>query len=315
MLYVGAGHGAWGALAAAGRDASESLGAVLVMPALFHRGRMTAWVDAVSAASRVPHEAADLRALLAAPTIVPTRALRDALDDSSPRRRDVVGFFQNFGAGGSADAMRSRFSEDFRRARAMAPILNDSELALLGALARVAPRVRAVTLGPRCAPSWTAETSHAGLAAMWIAAATAAGALMLEPGSAAHASASAARLGARARLEAELSGGLVGAPPVAPAGAEKAHTMTLLARVPAALGLSTPPPPEESFAVTSLLAELAALPRNFSLALLPRGTQSAGAEEDLVSLPLQRPDFVVAEILAALADAGEGRKDNSDRLA
>ena len=313
VLYVGAGQGAWGALAAAGVGANGAvvpLGAVLVMPTLFHRGRLMAWVDAVTAASRVPHDAANLRSLLEAPTVVLTPALRNALDDSSPRRRSIVGFFENFGTTGASEAMRARFSEDFRRARAVAPVLNDAELSLLGALARVAPRVRAITLGPECAPSWTSEATHAGIAAVWIVAATAAGALMLEPGTAAHAAASNARLAARARLESELSGGLVGAPPVASdaTSAEAAHTSALFARVPAALGLTPPLPPQDSFAVKSLLSELALLPHNFSLALLTRYRPEEGCVEDVVSLPLQRPDFVVTEILAALLD-GDGGKE------
>ena len=310
VLYVGAGQGAWGALGAAGvgaNDAAVPLGAVLVMPTLFHRGRLMAWVDAVTAASRVPHDAANLRSLLEAPTVVLTPALRNALDDSSPRRRSIVGFFENFGTTGATEAMRARFSEDFRRARAVAPVLNDAELSLLGALARMAPHVRAITLGPQCAPSWTSEATHAGIAAVWIVAATAAGALMLEPGTAAHATASNARLAARARLESELSGGLVGAPPVASdaGSAEAAHTSALFARIPAALGLTPPLPPQDSFAVKSLLSELALLPHNFSLALLTRSSPEGVDEDDVVSLPLQRPDFVVNEILAVL---GEGER-------
>jgi len=280
----------------------------------------------VPAAARAPPgapAAAALRAALDAPAVDAPPALRAALDASSPRRAAMVDFWANFGAPGAAAATEARFAEDFRRARAAAPVLADAELRALGALARDAPRARALTHGPRAAPSWAPAAGAAGAAAVWLSAATAPGALMLPPGSEAHARASAARVAARPRLEAALRGEDAGGDAAAaaaaaprarvaatPAAAEAAHSAALLARVPAALGLAPPPPPGESFAVASLLAEVALYPARFSLAL-----DDAPRAADAVSLPLERPAAVAAEVLAALRDAGVDVPEGADEAA
>ena len=183
VVFVGSGESAWGALTAAGlrAPAAPTADAVLVAPVLFYRGRLMAWLDAITGASKVPYEDDPglLTRLLDAPNVDVSPSLQEALDASAPRRKAMVSFFSDFGAPGATEAMRVRFSEDFRRARSGVSVLSSAEQSVVSACAtalqRSGSRARVLTFGPQTHPSWVHDSMRIGVQALWLLSALAVG--------------------------------------------------------------------------------------------------------------------------------------------
>lgn len=345
VVIVGSGESAWGALAAAGlrsAPAAPPASAVLVAPLLFYRGRSMAWLDAITGASRVPYEDDPglLTRLLDAPNVDVSPSLREALDASAPRRKAMVSFFSDFGAPGATEAMRVRFSEDFRRARSGVSVLSTAEQSVVGACATALARAgggraRVLTLGPQTHPSWVHESVRAGVQALWLVSALAAGVrrspkrlvcarrpsntrtsnrlypppphthtfsncaqIFMGGDSSAPASAriSALRKETEARIK-EDAGYAAGSAPAAGAS-EASHTQSLFSRLPAALGLAPPRPVHETNSFSHLMRMAQSLPSAFSLSLLDPPVD--GTEMDVVSIPLQRPSAVADAVIAMI---------------
>jgi hypothetical protein len=334
VVHVGAGEGAWAALAAAALlrpPRGAPAGAVLVAPVLQRRGKEEAWMDAVPAASRAPFAAGALARLLEPPRVLRAAgggagdaSLRDALDARWERRREIAttdgaGKRRREGAAELSPAAERRFDEDFRARRAGGAALPPDDLSLLaGAAAALPPRVavRVLAVGPGCAPPWLDAASARAHELKQAGAAAAAAALLAPAGGAVAARLAALRaegaelaredalaplkaaLRAFGAAEAAVDGATSGRGSAAAGKRERGGADALraaAASLPLALGFFAQPPLRAAPAMRNIEAQLREAPPHFSLALLEGGGE--GGEGGVMCVPLQRPEAVVREVL------------------
>lgn len=243
LVVVAHGEGAWGALAFGGLHAAQLRGCVLVSPVLMHRGRHTAWWDAIPAASRVRHATDPGRlqkllepppvppeALLPAPSNAPSQSSKDiaalttpSLDDSKLRTRSLQTAARS-GLTASSKAALDRLAEDMRRERSRHAVLTTNEHELLMSVgpriiaspAQSATRlpssasastaeVRVLTFAPDALPSFVAPELRAALMVWWLTAASRVGYYIIPED--ARQGFDAAHKAIEAAMQAELTGG------------------------------------------------------------------------------------------------------------
>ncbi len=341
VVHVAAGEGAWGALALAGLHPRRTAGVVLVAPVLQHRGKEEAWMDAVPAASRVPHAEGLLAGLLAPPRVLAATgggrgddALRGALDARWVHRKELAAAVAAGEPGAppppapvSVPAAERRFDEDFRRRRAGTPALPAEDLSLLQALCGRLPGavvVCAVAVGPGCAPPWLDAASARAHEVKQAAVAAAAGSLLAPEGSPAAARLAALRAEGAALAREDALGPLtaalhaLGSPPGAVEDAVAAAggggrprkrfregldgARAYLASLPLAMGFFAQGPLPVAPVMRNVEAQVREAPPNFFLTLLRGGGEEG--ECGLLSVPLQRPEAVVREVMRIVGGGG-----------
>jgi len=338
VVLVGSGAASWGCLGWGSTHVPALAGLLLVGPVVVNRGRQSAWADAVPAASRVVHDPTLLPRLLAAPPLTDGDLSADAqarMEALNPRATQISRYYSSFGMSAYNSVLAARNEEAVRRERSKRSVLRDLDLALLHSTATgVTQPVRALAPGADLAPAWIASHGVTPFLYGSLLAANFVGLLM----SPTHEALSASRASAAELVQAELSSGALfeaakpsdkakrqakaGGGPNAPlvdnsGTAEKMEHAQLLHAwytLPYALGLASPPIAEQSFAYLGLQRELRELPPNFSTTLVHRTANAAGPTASggghfagVVSLPLQCPDAVAAEVRAVLAESRAGQ--------
>lgn len=143
LILASHNYASWGTLAAAGALATDGAaagagggggtgyslaGVVCASPQLLHASRHMAWMQAVPAASRVPHEDEPglLQRLLKPRAVAVDARTQSVLESALPQRQKRVALFSAMGVKGfdSADAAAERYAEDVRRAQAQLPQLS-----------------------------------------------------------------------------------------------------------------------------------------------------------------------------------------------